>query len=215
MTGTKLCAVYLRVSTDKQTTANQLEAVRALALARGYEPVLFEEVESAAKHRPVLEAVMEAARRGEVVAVAVAAIDRLDRSMVGSITRILELDRLGVRVLSVRETWLDTDSPARPLLISVFGWCAEMERENLRQRTRAGLARAKREGKTLGRPRSSVVLLRAAQELVAGGASVASAARAKGISRGALRRHLAENPLTGTAGNRPVLEAVACRLAAG
>ena len=52
-----------------------------------------------------------------------------------------ELDRLGVRVLSARESWLDTDSPVRPLLVAIFGWVAEQERARLIERTKAGMAR--------------------------------------------------------------------------
>ena len=125
------------------------------------------------------------------------------RSMVKSIETVLELDRLGVRVLSVRESWLDTDSPVRPLLVAIFGWVAEQERTRLIERTRAGLQRAKRQGVTLGRPGTSRVLLEGARALVEAGVPVAEAARAKGVSRSALRRHLAENPTRPSPENRP------------
>ena len=104
---------------------------------------------------------------------------------------VLELDRLGVPVLSVREGWLDTSGPVRPLLVAIFSWVPEQERTRLIERTRAGLDRARRQGKVLGRPRTSSVLLHAAAELVARGQPVAAAARAKGVSRAALRRWLA------------------------
>jgi len=104
---------------------------------------------------------------------------------------VLELDRLGVPVLSVREGWLDISGPVRPLLVAIFGWVAEQERATLIERTRAGLDRASRQGKRLGRPQTSGVLLRGAQELVAAGTSVSEAARGKSVSRGALRRWIA------------------------
>jgi putative DNA-invertase from lambdoid prophage Rac len=126
--------------------------VRQLALARGFEPVIYEEVESAAKARPVLDRMLADVRAGRVQAVAVWALDRLHRSMVG-IQTVLELDRLGVPVLSVREGWLDTSGPVRPLLVAIFGWVAEQERTRLIERTKAGLERARREGKRLGRRR--------------------------------------------------------------
>jgi DNA invertase Pin-like site-specific DNA recombinase len=201
MKPTKRCAVYLRVSSSAQTTSNQEADVRRLAEARGYEPVIFEETESAAKARPVLEAMLSDVRAGRVHGVGVWAIDRLHRSMVGAINTILELDRLGVPVMSVREGWLDTSGPVRPLLVAIFGWVAEQERARLIERTRAGLERAKRQGKRLGRPATSPVLLHAAAALVARGEPVAAAARAKGVSRGALRRFLAENPTSASAGN--------------
>jgi DNA invertase Pin-like site-specific DNA recombinase len=93
--------------------------------------------------------------------------------------------------LSVREGWLDTSGPVRPLLVAIFGWVAEQERTRLIERVHAGLERARRQGKALGRPRTSIVLLRAAAELVEGGTTVAAAARAKGV-RASLYRYLSE-----------------------
>jgi putative DNA-invertase from lambdoid prophage Rac len=131
-------AVYLRVSTALQTGENQLAEVRQLVMARGFEPVLYEEVESAAKARPVYDRMLHDVRAGRAQAVAAWALDRLHRSMTGAINAVLELDRLNVPVLSVREPWLDTSGPVRPLLVAVFGWVAEQERANLIARTRAG-----------------------------------------------------------------------------
>jgi DNA invertase Pin-like site-specific DNA recombinase len=188
----KRAALYLRVSTDRQTAMNQLADVRQLVEARGFEPVTYEEVESAAKVRPVLDRMLADVRAGRVQAVAVWALDRLHRSMTGAINTVLELDRLGVPVLSVREGWLDTSGPVRPLLVAIFGWVAEQERTRLIERTKAGLDRARREGKRLGRPPASRVLLHAARDLVVDGVPVAEAARRKGLSRSSLRRFLKE-----------------------
>jgi DNA invertase Pin-like site-specific DNA recombinase len=187
-----IAAVYVRVSTDKQSIRNQLADLQRLVEARGYEPGLYEEVESAAKARPILDRLLADARAGRVRAVAVWALDRLHRSMIGAIQTVLELDRLGVRVMSVREPWLDTDSPVRPLLVAIFGWVAEQERTRLIERTKAGMARARKEGKKIGRPRTSTVMLHAAAELVAKGMPVSEAARTKGVSRASLRRWMAE-----------------------
>ena len=186
-------AVYLRVSSDngRQTTENQREEVVQLTRARGFEPVIFEEMESAVKARPVLDRMLADVRAGRVHAVAVWALDRLHRSMAGAINTVLELDRLGVPVLSVREGWLDTSGPVRPLLVAIFGWVAEQERTRLIERTKAGLERARREGKRLGRPPASPVLLHAARDLVATGVPVAEAARRKGVARSTLQRFLA------------------------
>jgi DNA invertase Pin-like site-specific DNA recombinase len=200
---TRLAGLYLRVSTDRQTTGNQLADLDRLVRARGFEPVIFEEVESAARARPVLDRLLADARSGKLAAVAVWALDRLHRSMVGAIQVVLELDRLGVRVVSVREPWLDTDSPVRPLLVAIFGWVAEQERTRLIERTKAGMSRARREGKMIGRPRTSTVLLHAAAELVATGVPVAEAARRKGVSRASLRRWMAERAGTGAGRKAP------------
>lgn len=183
-------ALYARVSTEHQTTANQLDDLQRLAVARGWTPVLYEEKESAAKRRPVLDRLMDEARRGKVRAVVVWALDRLDRNMLACLARVVELDRLGVTVVSVREPWLDTSGPTRSLLVAVFGWVAEQERARLIERTRAGLDRARREGRHIGRPRASAVMLHAAADLVAAGSSIRAAARAKGLPEATLRRFL-------------------------
>ena len=183
-------AIYLRVSTDRQTIENQRAEVEQLARARGYEPIFFEETESAAKRRPVFDRMLAEVRAGKVQAVVVWAIDRLHRSMQGSINTVLELDRLGVRVLSVRESWLDTSGPVRPLLVAIFGWVAEQERARLIERTKAGLDRARRDGKRLGRPPCSVIALHAAADAVRSGTSIRKAAAARGIPESSLRRWL-------------------------
>ena len=184
-------ALYIRVSTDRQTVENQIAELRQLASARRFEPVIYEEIESAAKARPVLDRMLADARAGRVRAILVWALDRLHRSMVGSIQTVLECDRIGVPVISVREPWLDTAGPVRPLLIAIFGWVAEQERARLIERTKAGLERARRQGKRLGRPPTSPILLHAAADLVSTGATASEAARKKGISRTTLRRFLA------------------------
>lgn len=84
------------------------------------------------------------------------------------------------------------DGPARELLAAVMAWVSGFERQRLIERVHAGLDRARRQGKALGRPRTSIVLLRAAAELVEAGTPVAAAARAKGISRASLYRYLRE-----------------------
>jgi len=185
-----IAALYLRVSTDRQTVENQRAEVEQLARARGYETLVYEEIGSAAKRRPVFDRMLADVRAGKVRAVVIWAIDRMHRTMPGAINDVLELDRLGVRVLSVREPWLDTSGPVRPLLVAIFGWVAEQERNRLIERTKAGLDRAKRAGKRLGRPPCSPVLLRAAADDVGRGTSIRKAATVQGIPASSLRRFL-------------------------
>lgn len=188
-------AIYIRVSTDKQTAENQEPELRRMAEARGFSPVLYAEVESGAKRRPVLERLISDAKRGAFGAVFVWALDRLGRGGAAEACRLVEdFDRLKVAVISARESWLDTspDNPMRELLIAITATFAKMERTRLIERTRAGLDRARRQGKRLGRPEGSGILVRAAADLVGGGLPVAAAARAKGVSRSALRRHLSK-----------------------
>ncbi len=90
---------------------------------------------------------------------------------------VLELDRLGIQVVSVREPWLDTSGPVRSLLVAIFSWVAEQERAQLVARTKAGLTRARARGIRLGRPAARVDVARA-RELRAGGLSIRAVAKA-------------------------------------
>lgn len=107
---------------------------------------------------------IEAAHRGAFEVLLVWSLDRLGRSMTGNLVEaVLELDRYGVAVMSVREPWLDTGGPVRPLLIAIFGWVAEQERAQIAERTKAGLARARKKGVQLGRPKRRVDKRRASR----------------------------------------------------
>lgn len=180
--------IYVRVSTAEQTVANQTPELMQLAEARGFEDIeVIEEVMSAAKQRPGFDRVMQMAHLGQVKAIVVFALDRVGRSMVENLRVVLELDRLGVEVISSREPWLTMQGPVRSLLIAVFSWVAEQERNRIRERTRAGLDRARREGKKLGRPGVEVdadkaLLLRRR------GLSLRQAGKKLGVSHATLHR---------------------------
>jgi DNA invertase Pin-like site-specific DNA recombinase len=185
-----IAAIYLRVSTLDQTTQNQVVEVRQLALARGYaDPVIYEETGSAVKRRPVFDRMMAEARAGRISVICVWSLDRLGRGF-SAFDTFRELSRLNVRLLSVREPWTDVDGPARELLVAVMSWVSGFERQRLIERTKAGLERARRQGKKLGRPRLSPLKLAAAAEDVAAGMSQRGAARKRGISEAALRAYL-------------------------
>lgn len=190
----KSAAVYLRVSTDRQTVANQRPDVEQLVRARGLDVVqVYEEQGSAAKKRPVFDSMMADARRGRFKVLVIWALDRFGRSMVGNMADVTELDRVGVTVVSVREPWLDTGGPVRSLLIAIFSWCAEQERARLIERTKAGLATARRRGKRLGRPRGPRIDLEGARALIAERKSLRAAAGALGVPESTLRRALARD----------------------
>lgn len=149
----KKCAIYLRTSTDRQHVDNQRPCVLRVAEARGFEVAhVFEEQISATKVRPQWEALKAAAHRGEFNAIVIYAIDRLGRSMIGNVQEILQLDRLGVEVVSVREPWLDMGGPVRTLLIAILSWVAEEERRQIASRSKLGVERARAAGKRIGRP---------------------------------------------------------------
>jgi putative DNA-invertase from lambdoid prophage Rac len=184
-------AAYCRVSTDRQDTTNQRPALEALARQRGWGLTWFEETASGAKARPVLDDLTARARRGEYAVLVVWAIDRLGRSTWEVCDRVRALDAAGVAVVSHQEPWLDTSGPTRTLLLAVMSWVAEQERARLRERVHAGLNRARRQGKRLGRPRASPLALAAAAALHEGGLSLGEAAKRHGLGRATLARHLA------------------------
>lgn len=199
-------ALYARVSTEEQTTANQLGELEQLAKARGWEPVLYEETVSArAAKRPAFDRMMADARAGRVQAIVVWRLDRLHRSLRRMINDVLALEEVGVRVVSVRDSWMDTQGPARSLLLAIFGWVAEMELEINSERTKAGQARARAQGKRIGRPPVSSVLLLGACERVEGGMSVRDACKAMGVKETTLRRTLRARraKIGGGAGPKP------------
>lgn len=186
-----IAACYLRVSTDEQTVENQRAPLLQLCERRGWQPRWYEEVESGAKQdRPVLAAMLTAAKRGEVKAVVVVAIDRLGRNLRHVLNTVLDLNALGVAVVSHREDWLDTSGPFRDVLLAFVAFVAQWERSTLIERTRAGIARAKRQGKHTGRPRASPVLVGAAVDHVLAGDLLPTAAKRAGVSERTVRRAL-------------------------
>jgi DNA invertase Pin-like site-specific DNA recombinase len=185
-------AIYLRVSTEDQSTANQRPQVEAAARQRGFTEITFvEEVASGAKVRPALRALLDDACRGRYQAIFVWALDRLGRSAWEIAEIVRRLDTAGVRLVSCQDSWLDTAGPARSLLISIFAWVAEFERGRLVERTLIGLEAARKKGRRGGRPRKLTPLAVAkAIDLLQNGVSVVDAARAGNISRQTLYRAL-------------------------
>jgi DNA invertase Pin-like site-specific DNA recombinase len=204
----RIAVAYVRVSTDEQTVENQLPDLQRLADARGLKLTkTYAENLSAVKHRPEFESMLKAAHAGKIGTIVVWALDRLHRSMVGSMHTVLELDRLGVRVISVREPWLDTSGPVRSLLIAVFGWVAEQERVRISERTKAGLDRARRAGVKLGRKGFDLDVDRA-RSLRTSGKSFREIATALGVSVGKVhetlvgRRSVRQTPRIASSGER-------------
>lgn len=153
--------LYYRVSKrdGTQTTANQIPEVEALAAARGFAvAATYSDNESAVKRRPGLEAMLTALRKGKHgpgPVVVLWSLDRLGRG-VAAFDIYRDLVRLNVRVASCREPWLDQEGPTRELLAMLMSWISGFERTRLIERTKAGLQRARREGKRLGRPRAQL-----------------------------------------------------------
>src|SRR5512145_1378650 len=152
----KRAVLYLRVSTIEQTTANQERELREIAARMGCEiiKVYRDHGISGAKgrdKRPAFDALHKAAARREFDVVMAWSVDRLGRSLQDLVAFLSELHALRVD-LFLHQQGLDTTTPAGKAMFQMLGVFAEFERSIIQERVRAGLARAKSEGKRLGRP---------------------------------------------------------------
>jgi DNA invertase Pin-like site-specific DNA recombinase len=140
---------YARVSTnDQQTLPMQLRALREYAARRGWRIAMqVREVGSGAANRQARERLREAARRREIDVVLVWRLDRWGRSVTDLLATLQELEHLGVGFVSLTEA-LDLTTPAGRAMAGLLAVFAEFEREILRERTRAGLAQARQNGRT-------------------------------------------------------------------
>lgn len=147
--------IYLRVSTAEQQTANQLPALQDYAQRRGFEIVrIYSEAETAWKagHQAELARLLEDARKGIFAVVLVWALDRLSRE--GALAILTLIDKLkgyGAKVISYQESWTEAPGELADILYAVTGWVAKMESQRRSERTKAGLERARREGKPIGK----------------------------------------------------------------
>ena len=155
-TKAKRVALYLRVSTvDRQTTANQRRELEAVTKRHGWKVVqVFQDRASGAKgreKRPGFNALWKAISRRELDLVAAWSVDRLGRSLQDLIAFLGELRGKGVD-LYLHQQGLDTSTPSGRAMFQMLGVFAEFERAMIRERVNAGLARARAEGRRLGRP---------------------------------------------------------------
>jgi len=153
----KRAALYLRVSTIDQTTANQERELRQVAERAGWEvdKVYKDRGISGSKgrdKRPAFDALHKAAARREIDIVMAWSVDRLGRSLQDLVVFLSEIHAAGVD-LFLHQQGLDTTTPAGKALFQMMGVFAEFERSMIQERVRAGLRRAQDDGKKLGRPR--------------------------------------------------------------
>src|SRR5262247_2406773 len=152
----KRAVLYLRVSTLDQTTANQERELREVASRMGCEiiKVFKDHGISGAKgrdKRPAFDALCRAATRREFDMVMAWSVDRLGRSLQDLVGFLSEIHALRID-LYLHQQGLNTTTPAGKALFQMMGVFAEFERAMIQERVRAGLARARSEGKRLGRP---------------------------------------------------------------
>lgn len=180
---------YCRVSTTDQTADNQVQELAAAGYKLAPQRIIRETVSGsvAAAEREGWRQLLNKLEAGDVLVVT--KLDRLGRNAMDVRSSVEWLAGMGVRVHCLALGGMDLTSPAGKMTMGVINAMAEFERDLLIERTQAGLARAKAEGKTLGRPRSlnwtqhNEVLQRIGE-----GASVAALAREYGVSRQSIMR---------------------------
>ena len=148
----KRAALYMRVSTLDQHPETQLHDLRAMAAQRSYQIVheYTDRISGAKARRPGLDQMMSDARHGQFDVVLVWASDRIARSVKHFLDVLDELNHLGVEYVSFREN-IDTGGPLGRAIIIIVGAVAELERNLIVERVRAGMRRARLEGRHIGR----------------------------------------------------------------
>ena len=180
---------YLRVSTPEQTTDNQLGEIRGAGFAVQPRRVVSETVSGsvAAMERRGFARLVDRMEEGDVLVVT--KLDRLGRDAMDVAATVRALSALGVRVHCLALGGVDLTSSTGKLTMGVINAVAEFERDLLVERTQAGLARARVEGRRLGRPPSLSEAVRAAVlDGLAAGESVSALARTHGTSRQTILR---------------------------
>jgi DNA invertase Pin-like site-specific DNA recombinase len=208
----KRVALYLRVSTDGQTTENQRLELERVAQQRGW-AIAAQFVDhgiSGAKgrdKRPGLDALLKAATRGQFDIVAAWSVDRLGRSLQDLIAFLNELHAAEVG-LYLHQQAVDTTTPSGRAMFGMLGVFAEFERALIRERINAGLARAKAKGKKLGRPRVGAAVETAIEQALRAGKGVRRVASELGVGTSTVQRVREALPLSApTSADQPTASA--------
>jgi DNA invertase Pin-like site-specific DNA recombinase len=181
-------ALYARVSThDQQTLGLQSDSMSAYIRNRGWKVVIqIKDIGSGATGRPGREELLKAARRREIDVVVVWRLDRWGRSVADLMTTLRELNDLGVGFVSLTEA-LDLTTPTGRAMAGLLAIFAEFEREILRERVRAGIAQARKEGRPHGRPPTASLKADEVLRLKAEQMSHSEITRRLGIGRTSVR----------------------------
>ena len=188
----KRAAIYTRVSTDSQTTENQLRELREVAEKRGWQvvEVYADHGISGAKgrdKRPALDKLHKDATRRRFDVVMAWAIDRIGRSVHAVSGFIAEMEAAGIGQYYHQQA-IDTATPAGKAMVHMCMVFAEFERDLIRERITAGLARARAEGKAIGRPKVADTVEDRIRAELAKGTGILKTARILGVGTGTVQR---------------------------
>ena len=190
----KRVAVYARVSTDGQTTENQQRELRVAVERNGW-TIAAEYIDhgisgaKGRKDRPQFDALLRAVARKEVDVVAAWSVDRLGRSLQDLVGFLSDLQAKNVD-LYLHQQALDTSTPSGKAMFGMLGVFAEFERSIIQERVKAGLARARAKGKTLGRARVSSEVEDRIRRLTSQGIGKVKTARMLGVGVSVVQRVL-------------------------
>jgi DNA invertase Pin-like site-specific DNA recombinase len=184
----KRAVLYTRVSSVDQHPETQLCDLRPLAAARGYEIVgeYTDTISGSKAKRPGLDRLMADARRGRFDVVLVWAFDRMARSVKHFLEILDDLNRLNVEFVSFREN-IDTGGPLGRAMVIIVGAIAELEKSLIVERVKAGMRRAKLEGRQIGRSRLDMNREQIVHDRRTG-MSLTQVAKKHGISRASVCR---------------------------
>lgn len=189
---TKKVALYARVSTDGQTTENQLRELRAAAERHGWE-IVREYVDhgiSGSKdrtQRPELDALLKASIRKEFDLIMAWSVDRLGRSLQHLLDFLSEIHSKNID-LYLHQQGIDTTTPAGKAMFQMLGVFSEFERAMIKERVKAGLERARAKGKTLGRPKIGPATEDSIRKLREQGMGIKKVAKTVGVGVGVVQR---------------------------
>ena len=185
-------ALYARVSRADESQSSDNQLMRLIAYANEREWEIYDQyvdmASGADDNRPQLDRMMADAKARRFGLVLCVKVDRLARSTTSLFRILSELEARGVK-FECTDQDISTNSPTGKLLLSVLAGVAEFERELIRDRTKAGLARARAKGKRLGRPPKRVDMIKA-RELRDEGLSYRKIAEVLGITRPTLWKRL-------------------------
>ena len=192
---------YVRVSLGEEDPSNQRYQLTEYCARQGIQLVdVVEDVgvggDSPPLERPGFSKAVRLLEGGAAEGVIVVALDRVARSLVEFFNVYKTFSERGWQLLSVREEWLaNLDPKIKPLILALLSWAAEMERDFIRERTRAALARARAEGRRLGRrPKWSEEMRTRIIDLVGRGLTLREACKLAGIGYTTASRRLSRDP---------------------
>ena len=172
-------AIYARVSTDEQTTDNQVLKLKQVAKRNGWDvEAVYADTISGAKSK-----LMQSVMRKEVDIVMVWSVDRLGRSLQHLITLLSDIHSKDVD-LYLHQQGIDTTTPSGKMMFQMLGVFSEFERGMIQDRVKAGLERARSQGKRLGRPPVPPITVDKIKSLREEGMSLRKIAKKTGVSVG-------------------------------